>query len=479
MDKEDEPDGVAASQPPSSKSLVEVYLGCLKPLQFDTYEMVVEDAERGIRFVVSHHYEGSVRGAGDLCTPRRMKRLAQEAVTLSSSLPLSYSSSVFVRTDVDRLDIMKVLITGPEDTPYANGCFEFDVYFPVDYPTSPLHINLQTTGEGRVRFNPNLYQDGKVCLSILNTWHGRPEEKWNPQTSSLLQVLVSIQSLIFVSEPYFNEPGYERSRGTPTAMQNSREYDANIRAATVRWAMLNQLRNPSPCFKEVVERHFWLKHKEIMEQVDGWITNMESLSENRRTGKNIAHNTVGLKKNFQLLKEEFRKMTPPPGLEGVPLSPALASACSPAAPHYRDTLRSDKDRETSQGEKDKEAWGATGVQAGSPVRTRVRKTSRANLFVGRHGPHAAGARAGSSIPGPQESASTLPGKVAQPGPNPQEAAPGGAASPAQEEPQPAASVPETSASASPTQDELPNETEEVYNHVNHNSSAAGDAGTPC
>lgn len=40
----------------------------------------------------------------------------------------------------------------------------------------------------QVRFNPNLYQDGKVCLSILNTWHGRPEEKWNPQTSSLLQV---------------------------------------------------------------------------------------------------------------------------------------------------------------------------------------------------------------------------------------------------------------------------------------------------
>lgn len=34
MDKEDEPDGVAAAQPPSSKSLVEVYLGCLKPLQF-------------------------------------------------------------------------------------------------------------------------------------------------------------------------------------------------------------------------------------------------------------------------------------------------------------------------------------------------------------------------------------------------------------------------------------------------------------
>ncbi|KAK7067357.1 Baculoviral IAP repeat-containing protein 6 [Halocaridina rubra] len=384
MDKEDRTDGGSASQSSSSQSLMEVYLSGFKPLQFDAYEMVVEDAERGIRFVVSHHYEGLVRGAGDMCIPRRMKRLAQEAVTLSTSLPLSYSSSVFVRTDVDRLDIMKVLITGPEDTPYANGCFEFDVYFPVDYPTSPLHINLQTTGEGRVRFNPNLYQDGKVCLSILNTWHGRPEEKWNPQTSSLLQVLVSIQSLIFVSEPYFNEPGYERSRGTPAAMQNSREYDANIRAATVRWAMLNQLRSPSPCFKEVIERHFWLKHKEILEQIEGWIADMETLSENRRAGKNIAHNTVGLKKSFQLLKEEFRKMTPLPGLERFHLSSSLLNPSSrpTSVKSHLGNSTSDKEHEGAQGETEKELKGATGVQAGGPVRSRIRKTSRANLFMG-------------------------------------------------------------------------------------------------
>lgn len=66
-----------------------------------------------------------------------------------------------------------------------------------------------------------------------------------------LQVLVSVQSLILVAEPYFNEPGYERSRGTPSGTQSSREYDGNIRQATVKWAMLEQMRNPSPCFKEV------------------------------------------------------------------------------------------------------------------------------------------------------------------------------------------------------------------------------------
>ncbi|CAL4062959.1 unnamed protein product, partial [Meganyctiphanes norvegica] len=403
-DAQDTLDSGATPAVQPSQSLMETYLSTFKPMQFDSYEMVVEDSERGIRFVVSHHYEGSVRGAGDLCTPRRMKRLAQEAVTLSTSLPLSYSSSVFVRTDLDRLDIMKVLITGPEDTPYANGCFEFDVYFPVDYPTSPLHINLQTTGEGRVRFNPNLYQDGKVCLSILNTWHGRPEEKWNPQTSSLLQVLVSIQSLIFVSEPYFNEPGYERSRGTPAAMQNSREYDANIRAATVRWAMLNQMRNPSPCFKEVIERHFWLKHKEIIEQVEGWISDMETLSENRRSLKNIAHNTIGLKKNVQLLKEELRKMTPPSGLEAFPLSPSLIHP-GMRSPLSKDPLSSGGDseqRDTAQEERDKEARGAAGTQAGGPVRHRIRKPSRANLLgkpLGELGKRSTHDTAGISVPG--------------------------------------------------------------------------------
>ncbi|CAF0950201.1 unnamed protein product [Rotaria sordida] len=47
-------------------------------------------------------------------------------------------------------------------------------------------------------------------------------------------VLVSIQSLIFVSEPYFNQPGYEHTRGTPTGTAQSLEYDDNIRQATIR-----------------------------------------------------------------------------------------------------------------------------------------------------------------------------------------------------------------------------------------------------
>lgn len=296
------------------KSLEEKYVAVMKTLQFDTFEMVSEDDDGKLGFKVNYHYMSQVKNANDANSAARARRLAQEAVTLSTSLPLSSSSSVFVRCDEERLDIMKVLITGPADTPYANGCFEFDVYFPQDYPSSPPLVNLETTGGHSVRFNPNLYNDGKVCLSILNTWHGRPEEKWNPQTSSFLQVLVSVQSLILVAEPYFNEPGYERSRGTPSGTQSSREYDGNIRQATVKWAMLEQIRNPSPCFKEVIHKHFYLKRIEIMAQCEEWIADIQQYSSDKRVGRTMSHHAAALKRHTAQLREELLKLPCPQGL---------------------------------------------------------------------------------------------------------------------------------------------------------------------
>ncbi|XP_070142867.1 dual E2 ubiquitin-conjugating enzyme/E3 ubiquitin-protein ligase BIRC6 isoform X3 [Drosophila kikkawai] len=302
---------------PLSKSIEERYLELMKKRQFDTYDMIVESDNNSFRFVVAHHFEKMVRLAGDRYHPSRVKRLAQEAVTLSTSLPLSFSSSVFVRCDTDRLDIMKVLITGPADTPYANGCFEFDVFFPPDYPNLPMLINLETTGRHSVRFNPNLYNDGKVCLSVLNTWHGRPEEKWNAQTSSFLQVLVSIQSLILVPEPYFNEPGFERSRGTPSGTNSSREYNSNIYQACVRWAMLEQIRNPSPCFRDVIHKHFWLKREEICAQIEGWIEELSKPQYTERASRTISFNSMVLRRHYRHLREELAKLKPPRGLEDL------------------------------------------------------------------------------------------------------------------------------------------------------------------
>jgi baculoviral IAP repeat-containing protein 6 len=43
------------------------------------------------------------------------------------------------------------------------------------------------------------------------------------------QVFLSIQSLILVEHPYFNEPGYERTMNTPQGDNESRRYNSTIR----------------------------------------------------------------------------------------------------------------------------------------------------------------------------------------------------------------------------------------------------------
>lgn len=83
------------------------------------------------------------------------------------------------------------MIRGPEKTPYAGGLFMFDFKIPFNYPVGPPLCHYYSFCSDRL--NPNLYEDGKVCLSLLGTWHGEGSEIWLPHKSNLLQILVSLQ----------------------------------------------------------------------------------------------------------------------------------------------------------------------------------------------------------------------------------------------------------------------------------------------
>lgn len=135
------------------------------------------------------------------------KAVQKEHKLLKNSLP----AGVWVKTFEDRIDLLSVLIRGPERTPYEDGLFVFDIQLGHDYPKTPPLCHY--ISYCRDRLNPNLYEDGKVCVSLLGTWSGRGTEVWCPNSSTLLQVIVSIQGLILVDEPYYNEAGYEKQRG--------------------------------------------------------------------------------------------------------------------------------------------------------------------------------------------------------------------------------------------------------------------------
>jgi ubiquitin-protein ligase len=239
-------------------------------------------------------------------TMKLLKRLQKEYVGLQTSLPVHPDASIFVRVDESQMTLAQICIT-PANGPYARGAFIFDVYFPPQYPAVPMKCNLATTGKNTFRFNPNLYQCGKVCLSLLGTWGGQGAENWDPRYSTLLQLCVSIMAQIFIEEPYFNEPGYESSRGTPHGTTQSNSYNNRVRVATVKFAMIDQLENPPKGFEYPVLTHFYLMKEAILEQVNGWLVDGKS------TGVELDELKTLVPKLTTLLKE--LEMPEPPANE--------------------------------------------------------------------------------------------------------------------------------------------------------------------
>jgi hypothetical protein len=83
-----------------------LYERLLKPLQFDSYQM--KDSTGQYK---NYHYQAQLKNSA---APKdKVLRLAQEQGTLSTSLPLSHESSVFLRVDETRMDIMKGSFAGP------------------------------------------------------------------------------------------------------------------------------------------------------------------------------------------------------------------------------------------------------------------------------------------------------------------------------------------------------------------------------
>ncbi|PWA99767.1 ubiquitin-conjugating enzyme/RWD-like protein [Artemisia annua] len=204
----------------------------------------------------SDHYYANSGFKGQQPPRDWMKKIQDEWKILEKDLP----GTIFVRAYEQRMDLLRAVIIGPAGTPYHDGLFVFDIHFPPTYPSVPPLAHYHAGG---LRINPNLYDNGYVCLSLLNTWRGKGSEMWMPKQSTMLQVLVSIQALILNEKPYFNEPGYERTSGQDDGEKRARNYNRNIFILSLK-TMIYTLRRPPLHFENLVAGHFRSRAKFIL-----------------------------------------------------------------------------------------------------------------------------------------------------------------------------------------------------------------------
>eukprot|EP00581_Thalassiosira_minuscula_P007282 CAMPEP_0183709898 /NCGR_PEP_ID=MMETSP0737-20130205/5843_1 /TAXON_ID=385413 /ORGANISM="Thalassiosira miniscula, Strain CCMP1093" /LENGTH=1734 /DNA_ID=CAMNT_0025938115 /DNA_START=280 /DNA_END=5484 /DNA_ORIENTATION=- len=233
--------------------------------------VVSSDSFYGGMGAMDHFYNSNAKTRSN---PSLGRILMKDARKCWKNLPSPHpNASIFVCYSEDRMDICRAIIIGASGTPYSAGVFQFDICYPQLYPSAPPMLHFMTTGGGQVRFSPNLYNDGKVCISLLGTTNAWDEsQRWNPSKSSLAQVLLSIQSQILdVKEPYFAEGGgHGGVRGTRAGQKGSARYNNTLRLSTLRYAIIEQLKSPPKGFEDVTRRHFSMNRKRLMVQAKIW-----------------------------------------------------------------------------------------------------------------------------------------------------------------------------------------------------------------
>lgn len=95
----------------------------------------------------------------------------------------------------------EIMIIGVPDTPYEGGFFNAIMNFPTEYPNKPPTLRITSDF-----WHPNVYEDGRVCISILHAPGEDPHayesaaERWLP-IHTVESILLSVISMLSCPNP--------------------------------------------------------------------------------------------------------------------------------------------------------------------------------------------------------------------------------------------------------------------------------------
>ncbi|KAL7640017.1 UNVERIFIED_CONTAM: hypothetical protein RMT77_009431 [Armadillidium vulgare] len=157
---------------------------------------------------------------------RALKRLMREYKQLTLNPP---EGIIAGPTNEENFFEWEAYILGPEGTCFECGVFPAKLNFPHDYPLSPPKMQFSCK-----IFHPNIYPDGRVCISILHAPGDDPmgyessAERWSP-VQSIEKILLSVVSMLA-------EPNDESSANVDAAKmwRDDREQFNSIAESLVR-----------------------------------------------------------------------------------------------------------------------------------------------------------------------------------------------------------------------------------------------------
>lgn len=213
---------------------------------------------------------------------KNMARIMKDKRAISLS-PL-IDEGIYVLHDENDVTVSRVIIIGPDDTPYAKGMYCFEIEFPPNYPYSPLKAKFKTN-DGRTRLHPNFYSNGKVCVSVIGTWAG---PGWS-SCQTFASVLLTFRSLM-IENPLWQEPGYNNEKSSRIT-----SYNEVITYENLRIGILQMLTSPPTGFEGFVP----IMREHYLRNYDWLVTKYSDMLNERQFDKE--GNDIGTKYEGKVL----------------------------------------------------------------------------------------------------------------------------------------------------------------------------------
>ena len=122
------------------------------------------------------------------------------------------SEGISATPEGDSLFRWNAVIFGPGETIWDGGIFHLILEFTEEYPNKPPKVKFLTK-----MFHPNIYNDGSICLDIL-------QNMWSP-VYDISSILTSIQSLLCDPNPL--SPA--NNEAAELFAKNPKEYEQRVK----------------------------------------------------------------------------------------------------------------------------------------------------------------------------------------------------------------------------------------------------------
>tara|TARA_B110001469_G_scaffold127596_1_gene149172 strand:+ start:5954 stop:6640 length:687 start_codon:yes stop_codon:yes gene_type:complete len=189
-------------------------------------------------------------------------------------------------------------IIGPSESMYENAVLLFRISFPNTYPYKPPKVEYIPMNN--IRIHPNLYSNGKVCLSLLGTW---PGPSWT-SIMDISSILLCIQSLL-TDNPLRNEPGFESING-----EVNDNYNKVIKYNSIDSLIIDTYLNLSEeliYFKNIISEHIIKNNDNIKKKINQNLNINENVTVSLY-GINININYKNLNQKYINFYENLKKI---------------------------------------------------------------------------------------------------------------------------------------------------------------------------